>query len=171
MAVKVLYKGKWMEMHGREVDGHDDYEFTHRAGGREAVYMIPTTENNELIMILNHRYSVNKKVLEFPAGLMDEGEEPFHTANRELLEETGYEANVVIMHPLGMSNSGGSDEEVWAARMKGCKKISEQQLDDGENIEVLIIPEYDLISTIMGYRDLGFKISSRVIAYMIGKGE
>lgn len=171
MTKKVLFAGKWMEMHGQEVEGHDDYEFTHRVGGREAVYMIPTNNDGDLIMILNFRRSVMKKVLEFPAGLVDEGETVIDTANRELREETGYSAAVVKIYPLGMSNSGASDEEIWAARMLGCHKVGEQKLDDGEDIEVLIVPPCNLEYTVMKYRDMGLKISSRVIAYMIGRGE
>jgi ADP-ribose pyrophosphatase len=168
---KVLYSGKWMEMRAREVEGHDDYEFTSRVGNRKAVYMIPTDLDDNLIMILNFRHSVDCKVLEFPAGLVDEGETPYETADRELLEETGYEATVTKMYPLGMSNSGGSDEEVWAARMAGCEKVSAQKLDDGEQIQVLIVAQDQLEATIDHYKRIGFKISSRVIAYMIGKGE
>jgi hypothetical protein len=75
------------------------------------------------------------------------------------------------MYPLGMSYSGGSDEEVWAARMAGCEKVSAQKLDDGEQIQVLIVAQDRLEATIDHYKRIGFKISSRVIAYMIGKGE
>jgi hypothetical protein len=55
--------------------------------------------------------------------------------------------------------------------MAGCEKVSAQKLDDGEQIQVLIVAQDRLEATIDHYKRIGFKISSRVIAYMIGKGE
>ena len=40
----------------------------------------------------NQRYAAGKTLLEVPAGTIDPGESPDRTAERELVEETGYRA-------------------------------------------------------------------------------
>lgn len=74
-----------------------------------AALVVPMLENGRLIMIRQYRYAVGQVMLEFPAGIHDPGEDSMTTANRELLEETGYTAeNMVylghIRPAIGFSN-------------------------------------------------------------------
>jgi 8-oxo-dGTP pyrophosphatase MutT (NUDIX family) len=77
-----------------------------------AVAVVPVTAAAEVLLIRQFRGSVNRALLEIPAGTRDvEGEPPADTAQRELLEEVGVTAG--RMRPLGiMLNSPGfCDEE------------------------------------------------------------
>ncbi len=163
--VKTLYKGKWMEMKSRETPT-GTWEYAHRPGSREAVLIIATTEKNELILIKNHRYSIDKEVLEFPAGLIDEGENPQLTAVRELLEETGYHGQVTKVFPPAMINSGGSDERIHTIVIKDAVKVADQRLDDSEKIEVLIVPINKVEQKMMELYNSGMEISSRLVTYL-----
>lgn len=49
------------------------------------------------LIILQYRPPVEAVCVEFPAGLIDEGETPEQAAVRELKEETGYEGKVCHM--------------------------------------------------------------------------
>lgn len=42
-------------------------------------------------MVKQYRYAQEKEMTEFPAGKKEAGEDPFMTAQREIVEETGYE--------------------------------------------------------------------------------
>ena len=58
----------------------------------DSVVIIVTDEKGEKLLINKEfRMAVGDWVYNFPAGLIDEGEEPFESAKRELWEETGLE--------------------------------------------------------------------------------
>jgi ADP-ribose diphosphatase len=59
---------------------------------RGAVALVPMVDDEHVCLVLNHRYSIGKTLLEVPAGTIDLGETPEQTAERELREETGYRA-------------------------------------------------------------------------------
>ena len=62
-------------------------------GGRpDSVVIIATDESSERLLVNKEfRMAVGDWVYNFPAGLIDEGEEPVESAKRELWEETGLE--------------------------------------------------------------------------------
>lgn len=58
----------------------------------DSVVIIATDESGEKILVCKEfRLAVGDWVYNFPAGLIDEGEEPIDSAKRELREETGLE--------------------------------------------------------------------------------
>jgi ADP-ribose pyrophosphatase len=61
----------------------------------EAAAIIPFVSKEEILMVRQFRYALGKETLEIPAGKMDPGEKPEQCIRRELLEETGYEAEQV----------------------------------------------------------------------------
>lgn len=61
-----------------------------------AVVLLPVLEGGPVVMIENHRRTVNQTLLELPAGTIENGELPESTAPRELIEETGYRAGKIV---------------------------------------------------------------------------
>lgn len=59
--------------------------------GRSAVLVIPI-QNNELIFIKEYAVGPERYELSFPKGIVDAGEDPVESANRELQEEIGFGA-------------------------------------------------------------------------------
>ena len=57
-----------------------------------AAMIIPVLPNGDLVMERQFRYPSRRVLIEFPAGKLDPGEDMLVTAQRELLEETGYRA-------------------------------------------------------------------------------
>ncbi|WP_338111051.1 NUDIX hydrolase [Rhizobium cauense] len=56
------------------------------------VHVIALDESNQILMIEQYRHGLGVMSLEVPGGGLDEGETPIEAAKRELLEETGFEA-------------------------------------------------------------------------------
>jgi 8-oxo-dGTP pyrophosphatase MutT (NUDIX family) len=57
------------------------------------VVMVVVTEQNQLLLVRQFRPAAGTVTLELPAGHVDPGEIPEQAVRRELLEETGYEAD------------------------------------------------------------------------------
>ena len=64
-----------------------------------AVTLVPVDERGNLLMVRQYRLGADQTLLEFPAGVLSEGEDPQTGAARELREETGMAAANLI--PLG----------------------------------------------------------------------
>ncbi len=61
-----------------------------------AVVIVPVTADHQLILVKQWRRAIQRTILEFPAGTLEVGEEPLLCAQRELREETGFQADQVI---------------------------------------------------------------------------
>lgn len=99
------------------------------------------TPEMDLIMIKQYRHPVRSLDYELPAGFM----EPYETdiaeaAKRELLEETGYEAESLERIQETFSSAGFMSNHVNFFIGFNAKKVAEQKLDEDEELEVEIVP-------------------------------
>ena len=89
----------------------------------------------QLVLERQYRYPVAQVMIEFPAGKLDPGEASQSCAQRELLEETGYQAEQWALagrlHPVISYSTEVID--IWFAR---GLTAGESQLDAGEFLEV-----------------------------------
>jgi len=58
--------------------------------------IVPVKDNGKIVMITQYRYPFDKYFLEFPAGKLEQDEDPLVCASRELTEETGYTSKNII---------------------------------------------------------------------------
>ena len=112
---KLIHKGRVTELHVVGVPMKDgsviDRELV--LYGSAAV-ILPLREDGTVVMIRNWRFAVQERLLELPAGRIDEGEEPAAGAHRDLAEETGFTAGRMELLGWYYSAPGTSDEKMYA---------------------------------------------------------
>ncbi len=74
------------------------------------VVVLALTSGGSIPFVRQHRYPVNREVLELPAGKIDNREDPSEAAARELEEETGFRAESLIPALSFYSSPGFCDE-------------------------------------------------------------
>ncbi|MCW9097265.1 MAG: NUDIX hydrolase [Ignavibacteriaceae bacterium] len=83
--------------------------------------VVPVTDDGKIIMVTQHRFPVDKVLLELPAGKLGKSENPLHCAVRELEEETGYKSDNVIEIGSIYTTPGYSTEKLWIYLAKNLK--------------------------------------------------
>jgi ADP-ribose pyrophosphatase len=112
-----------------------------------AVMIVPIADDGQLVLERQHRYPIDRVLLEFPAGKLDPDETTLHCAQRELREETGFRAREWAYAGRMHNAPAYSNEfiEIWFAR---GLVAGPQQLDDGEFLEVLTMTEAALLAQV-----------------------
>lgn len=103
-----------------------------------AVAILPITDDNKIVMVEQYRKPMDRVLIEIPAGKLEKGEEPAHTAVRELEEETGYECESLEWLISFYTSPGFADEIVHVYIAKGLsKKKDAASLDEDEFVNVI----------------------------------
>lgn len=112
--------------------------------------VVNTPDGPHFVMISQYRHGTGKRSIEFPGGIIDPGEDPVRAVSRELLEETGYAAGMIL--PLGSlsPNPAMMTNSFHAFIAEDCVLVKAPHLDEHEDIEVLLIPEREAINLVGG---------------------
>lgn len=102
--------------------------------------IVAVTEDGELLLEYQYRHGVGQVLLELPAGTIETGEEPEKGAARELLEETGYQADQLEFLCKIAPNASSTSNYAWCYLAQGVKRVAGQKLDETELLEVLTVP-------------------------------
>lgn len=110
---------------------------------RTPVIVLPLTKDNKVVAIRQFRYGANEFVLEIPGGNPKSGQTPKECLLAELVEETGYQPEEVVVFGKGK----GTWIDPASLRVRyipflalGCRWIKQSKPDRTEIIETLEIP-------------------------------
>jgi len=144
----VMYEGNFMRVHKDTVrlpDGKtSSREYITHPG---AVAILAMLDNGNLVMERQFRYAPQREFIELPAGKIDHGEDILFTAQRELLEETGYVASEWVHLSTVWPCIGYADERMEYFLARGLNHQG-RNLDDGEFLEVFELSLPDAIDGI-----------------------
>jgi len=123
---------------------HGKWEFVKRPNSTSCVGILPILNQEDIILIEQFRVPTQSRVIEIPAGLVGDEEEFIDealadTANRELIEETGYSGTITPL--IASPTSAGMTPEIthlFAATE--LTKVGEGGGVAGEDITVHIVP-------------------------------
>lgn len=106
------------------------------------IYSLYGENHDKVVLIRQYRYAIDGYVYEFPAGLIDDGEDAHTAAVRELHEETG-----LILSPLPAEQMyenpryttiGMTDESCATVYGYASGEISRKYLEENEEIQVVL---------------------------------
>ena len=117
--------------------------------GDAVAAIIHNPEDDTILLTEQFRYPTYGKtkdgwILELPAGIVEEGEEPRHTMHREIEEETGYEVDTLRYLYTFFLSPGGSSERIFL--YYGRLDTDERTFDggglesEGEDIRTIKMP-------------------------------
>ena len=134
----------------------------------ESVCAMALTENNEVILVKQYRHPIEKSILELPGGFVDKDEAAEMSVARELQEETGYTFTNFYCLGRTAANPGVLNNFTTLYLATGGKKVSEQQLDYNEEIEIKLFPLEEVRKMLMN-NEIVQAMHSTCIFYGLGK--
>ncbi len=97
------------------------------------------------IMEQQYRHGSDSVTREFPAGLVEPGEDPAQAALRELLEETGCHAGKLTLLGNVSPNSAFMDNRSSFFLAEDLSRSGVQELDANEQLDVLTVPVSEVV--------------------------
>ena len=116
----------------------DELEF-HVLDVPPCVKVIPFTSDGRIILVEQYRQAVQRASLEFPAGVIEDGEEAVDAAVRELEEETGYRAGRVELLAEFDADPALQANPIKVVVARDCRADGAKHEDRGEDVQVRLV--------------------------------
>jgi ADP-ribose pyrophosphatase len=131
---KRVFNGVVFDVYQWEQEMYDGTKKTFEKLKRpDTVVIIPVTKEKN-ILISNEEQPGKGSFVNLPGGRVEDGESILEACQRELLEETGYEADS-FEEWFSLQPTSKMDYIIYFIVAKGCKQVQKQALDNGEKIE------------------------------------
>ena len=146
---ELLHRGERINLYQIEVPGRNGSlvkkDLVEHPG---AVVILPLQEDGQVCLIRNWRYSAGEALWELPAGTLEFGEPTLPAAQRELQEETGYQAERWRLLTEFWVSPGVYGEKMWLYVAQGLT-AGTQHLDDTEQIEPVLLPWQEAMQMVL----------------------
>ncbi|MGE4618485.1 MAG: NUDIX hydrolase [Planctomycetota bacterium] len=95
-----------------------------------ASVILPVLPDGRILLIEQHRAALGHNLLEIPAGLIEEGEDPLECAHREVREETGFQSKKLTPLLEILPATGFSDERMYIFLAEQLEFVGEDPDED-----------------------------------------
>lgn len=109
------------------------------------VNVIAITKDDYFVFIRQYRHGLGQTCTEIVAGVSEKGEEPIVSAQRELLEETGYSGGIWHETMVLSANPSTTNNLTHCFIAEGVERTDTQHLDRTEDIEVLLLKREEVL--------------------------
>ncbi len=136
---KIVFKRKWLSIRSDTITSNKKTfkYYSVIIPEKEFPIIVAITPNNKIIMERIFRFPLRRYVLELPKGTVEKNETILQSAKRELLEETGYEAERTIKIGKFIANPSRLTETATIFVALNARKKTEQRLEELEDIRVI----------------------------------
>jgi ADP-ribose pyrophosphatase len=104
------------------------------------VNVIPITTQDEIILIRQYRHGTRDVTLEIPGGIVEPEDTPKDAARRELLEETGFKEEEMVLLGSVNPNPAFLTNRCYTYVARNVARMKMQEQDEKEDIEVEVRP-------------------------------
>lgn len=112
------------------------------------IYSLYGEKQDKVVLIRQYRYSIDGYIYEFPAGLIENGENYQIAAKRELKEETGLDLEVIEVDNMYtkpfFTTIGMTDESCATVYGYAYGTPSTQSQEDSEEIEIILADKQEV---------------------------
>lgn len=148
------------------------WEYVARARGIRAAVIL-AVHDGCVVLVEQFRVPLGRPCLEFPAGLIGDGDEADEdvlvAAARELEEETGFRANRLELMGEFFSSPGMVSESFFMVRAHGLTQVGEGGGVDEEGITVHLVPLDDIARHISALGARGLAMDAKLLL-LLGAG-
>lgn len=120
-----------------------------------AVGVVAVDDDLSVLLIKQYRHALGEAIWEVPAGIRDvAGEDPEHTAARELHEETGWAAGTVTHLATIHPSPGCSDERAEVYLGRGLREADDRPEveDEEQDLELRWLPLAEAVEWVLAGR-------------------
>ncbi len=145
------------------------WSYVERANASGVVCIVARTNEGKILLVEQYRPPIDCHVIELPAGLAgdlaDQPDEALEkAAQRELIEETGYQAKRLMRKTIVASSAGLTNEVVTMFVAKDLKKVAPGGGDESEDIHIHEISLDELDDWLANAQANGKLVDGRVYA-------
>ena len=143
---RVEYDSPWVQVVTKDVElgpprGRETFWSVRTVTDYAAVLAI--TEDGRIPLVRQFRPALDDHVLELPSGGIDPGESPEEAVRRELREETGCEADELVLLGSLYTDSGRMETLQWGYFAPNVRIVADGPSGD-ENLELLFVEPAEL---------------------------
>ena len=157
LKTEVLFSTPWCEFVAKTMRPGEEPWYSVR--GPEYNAVVALNEEGRVLLVRQYRPAIEQFTIELPSGNIDAGETPEESARRELVEETGYEAEHMELLGTMFPDVGRLGTRVWYFFASGLRRIQNWTAEDG--VEVL---SYSIDELVRAIEDGTFNHSLHVAA-------
>ena len=174
LSKKTVYDNPWISVSHREVinpsggDGiYGVVEFKNLAIG-----ILPLDEELNTWLVGQYRYTLDEYTWEIPEGGGPFGTDPIDNAKRELLEETGIEAERWTKI-LDLQTSNSVTNEIGVAYVAQGLRFGEAEPEETEELQVRKLPFSEVVEMVMNgqIKDALSSVTILIAKGLLEKGE
>ena len=134
-----------------------------------AVIVLPITIRQTIVVLEEYRHPTKKTLLGPCAGSMDPLETPFEASERELEEETGYQASSFELLGTGYPYPGLSGQPFYYVLAIDAEKVKEPTLEPAEVLFSFEIDKEALIKRLLNEDNVDVNLSVAFAYYLLRK--